>query len=49
MERESEVIQLFCRAVEAMEPDACTAEWTRVNTGPSRERRNRADPELRSV
>lgn len=49
MERESEVIQLFCKAMEAMETDACTTEWTRVNTVPSKERRNRADPELRSV
>ena len=49
MERELEVIQLFCKAMEAMEPDAGPTEWARVNTVPSKERRNRAGPELRSV
>lgn len=45
----AEVIQLFCKAMEAMEPDAGPTEWARVNTVPSKERRNRAGPELRSV
>lgn len=49
VERELEVIQLFCKAVEAMEPNTGPTEWARVNTVPSKERRNRAGPELRSV
>lgn len=36
-------------ATEAMEPGTGTTEWARVNTVLSKERRNRAGPELRSV